>query len=144
MLFNFQKHWEFIPLLLFWKELVLKITSEFSIETFELSAYNFNTWFGICDRNIYKNDILQGLSYSRIPGSSYIIPKGMITVIPTWSLNYDSQIYDNPSEYQPERFLPENKKNIASIAMQGFGLGPRMCIGKCHHINVYEFFFHII
>ncbi|XP_022900044.2 cytochrome P450 4V2-like [Onthophagus taurus] len=38
--------------------------------------------------------------------------------------------FDNPTEFKPERFFPENACNIPANAYLPFSLGPRDCIGK--------------
>ncbi|XP_022909103.2 cytochrome P450 4c21-like [Onthophagus taurus] len=38
--------------------------------------------------------------------------------------------FDDPAEFKPERFLPENASNIPANAYFPFSLGPRDCIGK--------------
>ena len=38
--------------------------------------------------------------------------------------------FKNASEYKPERWLRENKKDIDPFAFLPFGFGPRMCIGE--------------
>ncbi|XP_076029307.1 cytochrome P450 6k1-like [Oratosquilla oratoria] len=64
-----------------------------------------------------------------IPGTDLTIEKGTIIGIPVWNVQRDPEIYENPDEFQPERFLPENKSPEKSFALQAFGQGPRNCIG---------------
>uniref|UniRef100_A0A1B0BXJ5 Cytochrome P450 n=1 Tax=Glossina palpalis gambiensis TaxID=67801 RepID=A0A1B0BXJ5_9MUSC len=42
----------------------------------------------------------------------------------------DSQCYENPNKFDPERFSEENKDNIRPFTHLPFGLGPRNCIGS--------------
>ena len=49
--------------------------------------------------------------------------------IPVWSIHHDSKYWEEPYEFRPERFLPENKHKIHQYAYLPFGHGPRNCIG---------------
>ena len=42
----------------------------------------------------------------------------------------DSSYFKNPGKFDPDRFGPENRHNIASGSILTFGLGPRSCIGQ--------------
>lgn len=57
------------------------------------------------------------------------VPKGTIIHIPIHSIHRDSDYYDEPDQFKPERFFPENFRNIHSHAYIPFGSGPRICIG---------------
>ena len=41
----------------------------------------------------------------------------------------DSIYFENPDEFNPDRFSTENKHNIPSASVLTLGLGPRACIG---------------
>ncbi|XP_038223217.1 cytochrome P450 6j1-like [Zerene cesonia] len=45
-------------------------------------------------------------------------------------MHYDENYFPNPLEFNPERFMPENEKNITPFSYLPFGEGPRNCIGK--------------
>lgn len=64
-----------------------------------------------------------------VPGQNYIIPKYTRIIIPTYSIHHDPQNYPNPEQYDPDRFLPENKDSIKPFTFVPFGAGPRICIG---------------
>lgn len=64
----------------------------------------------------------------QIPDTNYTIPKGMMVQIPIWGLHYDSTFWNDPEEYRPDRFLPENKSEIIPGTHLPFGMGPRNCI----------------
>ncbi|KAL7027387.1 hypothetical protein ACKWTF_005423 [Chironomus riparius] len=68
----------------------------------------------------------------KIPNTDLVIPKGTNVQIPMYALHRDPEIYDNPLEFKPERFL--NSSNGGGKLKNGifyapFGDGPRNCIG---------------
>jgi len=59
------------------------------------------------------------------------IPKGSNVLIPMFLINRDPEIWDNPTEFRPDRF--EGKGNEFTSAKNGFfpfGYGSRTCIGN--------------
>ena len=42
----------------------------------------------------------------------------------------DSTYFENPEEFNPDRFSTENKQGLPSGSIFSFGLGPRACIGQ--------------
>lgn len=50
-------------------------------------------------------------------------------VIPVQSLQEDPRYWDNPEEFDPERFSPDRKNNIEKFVFLPFGDGPRICVG---------------
>lgn len=59
----------------------------------------------------------------KIPNSKLIIKRGTPIVIPIHGIQNDPEIYENPEDFRPERFLGETKPIFLS-----FGEGPRNCI----------------
>ncbi|XP_003745699.1 cytochrome P450 3A6-like [Galendromus occidentalis] len=57
------------------------------------------------------------------------VPQGVDVLASTIALHYNEEVFPNPWEFQPTRFLPENKSVAMSWAWQPFGAGPRNCIG---------------
>lgn len=53
------------------------------------------------------------------------IKKGTVTMMASWPANRNPKVYPDPDEFKPERFLPENKKDIDQYAFTSFGFGPR-------------------
>nr|WDY85982.1 cytochrome P450 6HX2 [Pagiophloeus tsushimanus] len=65
----------------------------------------------------------------KLKGSDAIIEKGTPVVISAIGLHRDPELFPNPDKYDPERFSPANKQNIAPYTYLPFGEGPRNCIG---------------
>ncbi|KAK9006198.1 hypothetical protein V6N11_035243 [Hibiscus sabdariffa] len=62
----------------------------------------------------------------------YTIPKGSRVFLNMWSINMDPNIWDNPSKFQPERFLNDTDKfdfRGNDFRYLPFGAGRRMCPG---------------
>ncbi|NXP70362.1 CP3A9 protein, partial [Ramphastos sulfuratus] len=57
------------------------------------------------------------------------IPKGVIVMIPPYTLHRCPEFWPNPDEFRPERFSKENKESIDPYTFLPFGAGPRNCIG---------------
>ncbi|XP_050027114.1 cytochrome P450 3A6-like [Dermacentor andersoni] len=73
------------------------------------------------------------------------IPAGTAIMAATEYIHRDPRHWDHPDEFDAERFLPENKSKINSMAMQGFGNGPRNCIGmRFAHMELRYTFAHIL
>lgn len=58
------------------------------------------------------------------------VKKGETVSAPFWAVHHDPRWYPNPKTFDPERFSPENEKNIPKYAYIPFGGGPRVCIGN--------------
>jgi cytochrome P450 len=65
----------------------------------------------------------------KIPNTKHTIPAGMTVMIPTMSIQMDEKFFENPHEFRPERFAPEEAEKIPNYAFMPFGEGPRNCIG---------------
>ncbi|CAI9784477.1 unnamed protein product [Fraxinus pennsylvanica] len=64
----------------------------------------------------------------------YTIPKGSRVFLNTWSAQMDPQIWENPSEFRPERFLNVDSGKVCdylgnSFEYLPFGSGRRICPG---------------
>lgn len=57
------------------------------------------------------------------------IPKGISLFASVNELHYNEEVFSNAHEFQPERFLPENRTSAMAWSWQPFGAGPRNCIG---------------
>lgn len=68
--------------------------------------------------------------YSLEPLSDFRIPFGMPIYVPTFAMQRDPKNFPDPMKFDPERFSPENVKNIKPFTNFPFGVGPRNCIGE--------------
>lgn len=80
----------------------------------------------ILDRIALENDNIDGIP----------IRKGDLVGLYVYGTHHNPNIWDQPSEFDPDRFAPEVKKNKPSYAYFPFGGGPRMCIG--YHFALLE------
>ncbi|KOC61018.1 Cytochrome P450 9e2, partial [Habropoda laboriosa] len=62
-------------------------------------------------------------------GNRFVVEEGSYIQIPIYGLQHDSQYFENPDTFDPERFMDKSKK-FNSGAYLPFGLGPRVCIGN--------------
>lgn len=67
----------------------------------------------------------------KVPDSNLTIPNGTEIMIPVLGFHRDPEIYDNPMEFIPERFIdsPHGGGKVAGLFYTPFGDGPRNCIG---------------
>lgn len=54
---------------------------------------------------------------------------GMEVMIPVQALHKDPEYWENPEEYDPERFSPDRKQSIGRFTFLPFGEGQRICVG---------------
>lgn len=66
----------------------------------------------------------------QIPGTDIVIEKGTPVYVPLLGIHNDPQVWEDPDEYDPERFNEENKRARHSFMYLPFGDGPKYCIGK--------------
>jgi cytochrome P450 len=64
------------------------------------------------------------------------VPKGSFVTVASWVLHRHKLWWQDPQEFRPERFLPENADKIDRFAYIPFGTGPRVCLGK--HLGLLE------
>ncbi|KAK7866625.1 hypothetical protein R5R35_011532 [Gryllus longicercus] len=65
----------------------------------------------------------------RLPGTNVTLDAGTAVMIPVLGIHRDPEIYPNPMQFIPERFLEENKAKRPSCSHMPFGEGPRTCVG---------------
>jgi len=74
----------------------------------------------------------------------YRIPKGTITLMNTWCCHFNPEIYEEPENFNPARFMIEEGKQRAELPVT-FGIGKRACIGEGFTMaQVFLFFVTII
>ncbi|XP_045774770.1 cytochrome P450 6B5-like [Maniola jurtina] len=65
-----------------------------------------------------------------IPDSQVTLDEGTIIIVSTECLSLDEKYFEDPEEFRPERFHPDNVANIKKCTFMPFGVGPRSCIGE--------------
>lgn len=60
---------------------------------------------------------------------AHTIPENTMLLLAVYELHRDSNFWDSPDEFRPERFDPKNKKDFSNYYYP-FGAGPRMCVGN--------------
>lgn len=73
----------------------------------------------ITDRQNVEDDIIV----------DYSIKKGILIGVSFYELHRNPKYWENPEQFDPERFLGERKKQSMQY-FYPFGAGPRMCIGS--------------
>ncbi|XP_047995950.1 cytochrome P450 6B6-like [Leguminivora glycinivorella] len=65
-----------------------------------------------------------------IPETGVTIDEGVRIFIPIQAMHMDPQYFDNPEEFRPERFSPDEFNSVQKSIYLPFGVGPRACIGE--------------
>lgn len=60
----------------------------------------------------------------------YLVPRGSLVVVSTWTTHRDPAVWENPAGYDPRRFLGDAPKQRPRHAFVPFGGGRRVCIGQ--------------
>jgi cytochrome P450 len=64
----------------------------------------------------------------------HMMKKRQTVFINIYGMHYDPRFFENPEQFNPERFSAENEKLIPKYAYVPFGAGPRICIGNAFAI----------
>jgi cytochrome P450 len=59
----------------------------------------------------------------------YPVPAGTQVFMFQWATHRDERFFDQPQEFQPDRWTPEFESRLPKYAYFPFGAGPRVCIG---------------
>nr|AGI16386.1 flavonoid 3' hydroxylase [Ribes nigrum] len=88
------------------------------------------------------------LSLPRVASESceingYHIPKGATLLVNVWAISRDSNVWDEPLEFRPNRFLPNGEKPNADVRGNDFevipfGAGRRICAGMTLGIRMVQ------
>ncbi|XP_007947150.1 cytochrome P450 1A2 [Orycteropus afer afer] len=65
--------------------------------------------------------------------NGFYIPKGRCVFVNQWQVNHDEKLWEDPFEFQPERFLTAKGSTINKVLSEKvmlFGMGKRRCIGE--------------
>lgn len=62
--------------------------------------------------------------------AGYDVPAGSLLMLPQWGVHRDPRWYDDPEEFDPDRWLPERAEKRHRFAYFPFGGGSRSCIGR--------------
>lgn len=77
---------------------------------------------------------LPHLSNQACEVEGYHIPKGTRLLVNIWAIGRDPEIWENPLEFNPDRFLSGKGANIdlqgTDFELMPFGGGRRICVGK--------------
>ncbi|PBK75890.1 cytochrome P450 [Armillaria solidipes] len=79
---------------------------------------------GVAHRSV-KADVYRG----------YYIPAGATVVANTWAILHDEKDYPNPLVFNPDRFIPEDGKELQPNPIAAFGFGRRICPGRYLAMN---------
>ncbi|KAH9847890.1 CyP450 monooxygenase [Lenzites betulinus] len=62
----------------------------------------------------------------------YFIPAGTVVLPNVWDIMHDPEVYEDPDEFRPERFIREGKldPSVQDPAAFSFGFGRRICPGR--------------
>ncbi|CAH2063905.1 unnamed protein product, partial [Iphiclides podalirius] len=64
------------------------------------------------------------------PELNLSIGEGVSIIIPLQAMHNDPQYFEEPEQFRPERFLPDNINPKTKYVYLPFGIGPRACIGE--------------
>ncbi|PBL03378.1 cytochrome P450 [Armillaria gallica] len=65
----------------------------------------------------------------------YYIPVGATVIANTWAILHDEKDYPNPLVFNPDRFIPEDGKELQPNPIAAFGFGRRICPGRYLAMN---------
>jgi cytochrome P450 family 6 len=69
-----------------------------------------------------------------IPDSKVLVEKGTMITIPIQAMQLDSEYFEDPKEFNPDRFADEKLMHKNQFMYMPFGEGPRQCIGIIYRL----------
>ncbi|XP_067130435.1 cytochrome P450 3A4-like [Centruroides vittatus] len=93
----------------------LKYLGQIISETFRLQPLLTLSFNRICSEDFHYENIT--------------IPKGVTVMIPVPNYHKDNRYWNEPENFNPDRFSSKNARLIDPSIYQPFGYGPRSCIG---------------
>lgn len=60
----------------------------------------------------------------------YLIPPGSTVFMSQWLMHHDARYFNQPMEFNPDRWKDNFQKRLPPCTYFPFGAGPRICIGK--------------
>ncbi|XP_017492981.1 PREDICTED: cytochrome P450 3A9-like, partial [Rhagoletis zephyria] len=57
------------------------------------------------------------------------LPKDVTVEVAVYAIHHSDEYYPEPSKFNPDRFMPENKHKLVPYTYLPFGAGPRNCVG---------------
>jgi cytochrome P450 len=93
---------------------------QYTRQVFYESARVCPAGFAMAPRVALEDDEIQG----------YFIPKGSILIIAAYFTWRHPDFWENPDQFNPDRFALEQVHQRSKFVFQPFGSGPHTCIGK--------------
>lgn len=64
----------------------------------------------------------------------YSVPKGSMVIPTLYPALHDPEVYENPEDFIPERWVPGSKASTAHKNWLVFGVGPHVCLGQTYAV----------
>jgi cytochrome P450 family 3 subfamily A len=68
------------------------------------------------------------------------VNKGTHIVFPLYAIHHDEEVWPEPGKFKPERWIGDNKKDVASCSFMTFGHGQRQCLGTRLAVHLFKIF----
>ncbi|CAG2113397.1 unnamed protein product [Medioppia subpectinata] len=81
----------------------------------------------------------------KLADTGITIEKGKCVEIPVYAIHHSEEYYENAHQFDPDRFMPQNRHKLVAYTYLPFGAGPHNCIGmRFALMEVKLAFVHII
>ncbi|GBM07777.1 Cytochrome P450 3A41 [Araneus ventricosus] len=114
------------------EEIDLLIEKEGQLDYYNVSNFQLMERFLLESMRFYPpaiNFVIR-LSVADVDYGYVSIPKGMEINIPVEYIHHSDEFWEQPEEFDPDRFLPGSSAKRHSCSYMAFGTGPRSCIGQ--------------